>query len=381
MRKSLRLLGFLLLVSPLLPAQISNAKQRALALTHVTVIDTGGGPAGLATQLLVLAGAPSGFAKQSHVAPATGGRIAFDSDQSGFDEIYVINSDGSHEQRLTRASKDETNVGPAWSPDCRKIAFTKLWLRPKEHSQIYVMAANGTDLQPLGRPPQGANDWDPNWSPDGKDLAFISDRDGAPDIYAMRADGSGVRRLTHSKGPKGWSLNPAWSPNGDEIAFDANPTGIQEIYVLTIQTGQLRQLTHTASKGARCRTCEGTWTPAWSPDSKQILFSSNRDASDGKLDEPSQWGIYAMDTDGSHLHRVTYWDDAHAKWSPDGKRILFMSKRDGRKHYGLYVMNADGSSAQLITANQSDNRHANWCRCAAEAEHAPTHGEQTPLNP
>lgn len=45
MRKSLRLLGFLLLVSPLLPAQTSNAKQRTLALTHVTVIDTTGGPA------------------------------------------------------------------------------------------------------------------------------------------------------------------------------------------------------------------------------------------------------------------------------------------------------------------------------------------------
>ena len=201
-----------------------------------------------------------------------------------------------------------------------------------------------------------------------KGLAFVSDRDGTPDIYTMQADGSGVRRLTESNGHGRWSRNPAWSPSGDAIAFDSNRTGIEEIYVLTIGSGQVQQLTHTAGKVAGD---EGNWTAAWSPDGKKISFSSNRDAIPGKLKDPSQWGIYVMNADGSSLHRLTHWDDAHAIWSPDGKRILFESSRNGRKNDGLYVMNADGTSVQLITGSQSSNRHADWCRSDVSSEPAP----------
>ena len=352
----------LILSSPVLP-QTPSTKQRALALTHVTVIDTSGAPAEQTMQELLLAASGSAFAKQQRSAEAGEGKIAFDSDRSGAYDIYVINPGGSHEQQLTRAVKDEINVGPAaWSPDCRQIVFTKIWTKPKHRSQLYIMAADGAEIHPLGRPPAGASDWSAAWSPDGKELAFVSDRDGTPDIYTMRTDGSGVRRLTESNGQGSWSLNPAWSPSGDAIAFDSNRTGIEEIYVLTIGSGQVQQLTHTASKGARCRTCEGNWTAAWNPQGKKISFSSNRDAIPGKLKDPSQWGIYVMNADGSGLHRLTYWDDAHAKWSPDGKRILFESSRDGRKDDGLYVMNADGTSVQLITMSQSSSRHADWCR-------------------
>jgi len=303
------------------------------------VIDGTGAPAEQTIQAPLLAALRSDFAKQQRSAEAAEGRIAFDSDRSGRFEIYVINPDGSDEQQLTHALKDEINVGPAaWSPDCRQIVFTKIWTKPKHRSQLYVMAADGADIHPLGRPPAGASDWSAAWSPDGKELAFVSDRDGTPDIYTMRADGSSVRRLTESNGKGSWSRNPAWSPSGEAIAFDSDRTGIEEIYVLTVGSGQVQQLTHTASKGARCRTCEGNWTAAWNPDGKKISFSSNRDAIPGKLEDPSQWGIYVMNADGSSLHRLTYGDDAHAIWSPDGKRILFESSREGRKHDGLYAV-------------------------------------------
>lgn len=286
-RSLLSLLGLVVCVSIALPQESSPPKQRALVLAHVMAIDSIGPAAERTIQILLLAASRSAFARQQRSSAAAERRIAFDSDQSGPYDIYAINPDGSHEQQLTRASKNEINVGPAaWSPDCRQIVFTKIWTKPKHRSQLYIMAADGGDIHLLGRPPAGANDWSAAWSPDGKGLAFVSDRDGTPDIYTMQADGSGVRRLTESNGQGRWSRNPAWSPSGDAIAFDSNRTGIEEIYVLTIGSGQVQQLTHTAGKVAGD---EGNWTAAWSPDGKKISFSSNRDAIPGKLKDPSQW--------------------------------------------------------------------------------------------
>ena len=50
------------------------------------------------------------------------------------------------------------------------------------------------------------------WSPDGTKIAFASDRDGNSEIYAMNADGTGVRRVTEDPSE---DLEPAWSPSGE----------------------------------------------------------------------------------------------------------------------------------------------------------------------
>jgi len=237
------------LIVPTVAAAQNVPSMPPLVLTHVTVVEAT--EAQHQTSHLFLLASLSPFAKPQHSTPAAEDRIAFDSDRSGRFDIYVINSDGSNEQQLTRASKDQINVRPVWSPDCGEIAFTKLWTKPKHRSQLYIMAADGTAIRSLGRPPVGKNDWEPTWSPDAKEIAFVSDRDGSPDIYIMRADGSGTRRLIRIKEPGSSNQNPVWSPSGDAIAFDSNRTGIEEIYVLTIGSGQVRQLTHTASKGTR----------------------------------------------------------------------------------------------------------------------------------
>src|SRR5690348_4276211 len=80
----------------------------------------------------------------------------------------------------------------------------------------------------------------PAWSPDGKKIAFDSERsDHTPndsnhvgDVYVMKADGSGVKKLTDSKGESG---DAAWSPSGSLLALDAdrgNREGLRAIYVI-----------------------------------------------------------------------------------------------------------------------------------------------------
>jgi Tol biopolymer transport system component len=105
---------------------------------------------------------------------------------SGWGEVYVMNADGSALRNLTRDPRTEGR--PEWSPDGRKIAFTRI--EPGERSEIVVMNADGSGKRKL------AEGGGPVWSPDGRKIAFTSDRSGKLEIYAMNADGSGQRPLT-----------------------------------------------------------------------------------------------------------------------------------------------------------------------------------------
>lgn len=130
------------------------------------------------------------------------GLIVFHSERDGNMEIYVMNTDGSDQRRLT--NNDADDVCPAWSPDGTRIAFASY---RDGYGAIYVIDADGANLQRLvsdGRTEDGSF---PAWSPDGVWLAFISNRDGNGEVYVMRADGSGQRRLTHDGADDG---APAW---------------------------------------------------------------------------------------------------------------------------------------------------------------------------
>ena len=75
-------------------------------------------------------------------------------------------------------------------------------------------------------------------------------------------------------------------------------------------------------------------TPAWSPDGRKLAFVSRRDGNSE---------IYVMNADGSAQENLTRQpaNDSQPSWSPDGRKIAFVSRRDGNSE--IYVMNADGS--------------------------------------
>ncbi len=114
-----------------------------------------------------------------------------------------------------------------------------------------------------------------------------------------------------------------------------------EIYVMDADGGNQRRLTnHRAHDGS----------PSWSPDGKRIVFVSHRDGN-GE--------IYVMDTDGGNPQNLTnnlsY--DNSPSWSPDGKQIAFDSDREGRFNWEIYVMDTDGGNLQRLTNNPDDDGH------------------------
>ena len=97
------------------------------------------------------------------------------------------------------------------------------------------MDADGSNLRRLTH--SSGNDLLPDWSPDGTQIAFMSDRDGDWDIFVMDADGSNLRRLTNNSGN---DLFPNWSPDGRKIVFESDRDGDwdnQDIYVMDLLGG------------------------------------------------------------------------------------------------------------------------------------------------
>ena len=132
-------------------------------------------------------------------------------------------------------------------------------------------------------------------------------------------------------------------------AYSANPSdpslpaGIgQAVGGGNLVTELLRRLTdHPA----------GDYTPSFSPDGRHIAFMSKRD---GNRE------IYVMDSDGSNPTRLTDdpADDFSPSWSPDGRHIAFMSERDGNQE--IYVMDFDGSNPRRLTDDPADDRAPSW---------------------
>ena len=181
-----------------------------------------------------------------------------------------------------------------------------------------------------------AMDGRPVWSPDGRRIAFSSNRDGKNEIYVMDADGSNVKRLTDNLAD---DVNPMWSPDGHRIIFDSERDGNREIYVMDTDGGNQLRLTRNNALDS---------TAAWSPDGNLIAFASNRDT--GYPYNPYNLDIYVMNADGSNVRRIV--DDPEydvgPQWSPDGRKILFMTGRTG--NFDVYEINADGTGQRNLTA-------------------------------
>jgi WD40 repeat protein len=171
-----------------------------------------------------------------------------------------------------------------------------------------------------------ASDTWPAWSPDGARVVFTSDRDGTDNLYVMDADGGHLRPLTHEKA--GTTCRAAaWSPDGSQIAFSR-------------LVGDSAQLRVVNSDGTAEKTlARDAGHPTWSPDGKRLAFISTAPAA-----RPQH--LCVVGADGGDVRELDAGPCLFPAWSPDGKRIAYSAVTSGPLE--LFVIDADGANRRQL---------------------------------
>jgi TolB protein len=180
-----------------------------------------------------------------------GTQIMFTRSSGDSMDLYVMNTDGSAVERLTRNGE---SADGSWSPDGERIVF---WSKRDFVSGLYVMDVDGSDVRFLTEEFDTA--WGADWSPDGETIVFVGSKDDPTTgdevvaIYRMNADGSGQEEVARPTGY--WIDEPEWSPDGESIAFFSDGHGPGALWVMNADGTQQRAITTTGDSHA----------PSWRP--------------------------------------------------------------------------------------------------------------------
>lgn len=254
--------------------------------------------------------------------------IVFDSTRDGgAAEIYIMDSDGRNQRRLTNNSAQDDE--PDLSPDGGWIVYESY---EAGNYMLYLMRADGSGRRALVSGRQ------PDWSPDGRYIAY--ETNGSPkQIWLVEVSSGQTRQLTNDR----WeNRTPSWSPDGQTLVMMAEINDVWQLVALNVNTLRQTQLT---SDGIDKRF------PAWSPDGRWIAYNTR--TADNWPDQ-----VWVMAASGGDARPVTAGEhNGRPAWSPDSQYLLYNTYIGGKwLIYRLHI--ASGVSEPLTT--RGDDQRPDW---------------------
>jgi TolB protein len=184
-----------------------------------------------------------------------GMKLAYTSYKSGYPDVYLIDLSSGSRNRI--AFFPGINTGPSFSPDGARLALT---LSKDGNPEIYTMSIDGGDLIRITR--TRGSETSPSWSPTGDRLVYSSDDRGSPQLFISGSEGVG--EMDHLVTGNSYCTKPDWSPDGRFIAFTTRIGGQFQIGVFDV-----------ASRTGQLITTAGGEDPAWTRDSRHLVYDNN----------------------------------------------------------------------------------------------------------
>jgi len=277
-------------------------------------------------------------------------------------------------KQLTHAREDNSyfNEKPAFSPKGDKIAiFTDV----SDYTEIILISAlDGTRIKKLVKSERSADIESLHsyvsgisFSPDGTKIAFVAKSKGKESLLFYNLEKDKVYKKKRTKFHN--IISPAWSPDGNKIAFSALDRHKRDIYVYDLERDEFEQITDDRFDDVE---------PSWMPDSRTIIFSSDRPHPQNPPDNflghsylkavavnpgDFQYGIYNIFKVVLTSHRVTPVDvgpgpNKNPIVAPNGNKIAYISNRNGIDN--IYIGYLDSLKNYAVTDLLSGVRSISW---------------------
>jgi TolB protein len=247
--------------------------------------------------------------------------IVFASEREGSYDLFALDVADGAVERLTDGPGDE--VAPSWSPDGRRLVYHRtpaegesfaagLWtLDPHNGQQSLVLAEDSAELTP-------------DWSPDGAWVAFNSARNGRPDIFRVRLDGSALEQLTSNPRRDVW---PRFSPDGASLVFFSRRDTegeFDELYLMELVSGKIRRLTEHPD--------HHDFVPAWAPDGSAVVTGESR-----RLEGRCELAVINLDGDVIDRLAEGYHRAFHPTFCNDGT-LVFAGRKTESERSDLFIV-------------------------------------------
>ena len=225
--------------------------------------------------------------------------------------------------------------------DGKTLAFA--WNKTGQH-EIYLLNTQRANPERVTFPPESK--FVPRFSPTGQELTYTMDHQGDElnDIYLLDLKTRKSNNITPNT-PESISSDITWSPDGKQLAFSSNQSGKFSIYSLPRSGGQPKLLHKHQYLD---------YDPKWSPDGKKIAFTS--------LVKGQDQGIFITTLETRETAQLSEKgraiESSEPAWSPDSKTIAFTSAEKGMYDIGLYQL--DSQTVQWLTDGEYESSSPIW---------------------